>query len=301
MVKDPFMKRIIILGGSSFIGLPIMRELTKNKEWNVVGTYHNNRPEEKLQFEELNVLDEKKVLAFLQEVKPLVIIHCAAMSNVDECQKNLEQCYRYNVSSVKTVVQYCHQNHMVKYIFFSSSEVFDGAKGTPYVETDLCSSLSYYGQYKLEAEKLVASLPNSAIIRPCLVYGLPKNHQHRNIFNHIYKSLREGKEFTAYDDMMRSPTYVEDIPMVVERIIKKDKIGIFHTGGEAVSIYDFALKVAEVFNFDKNGIVQKSSLGNEVTYKPRNGALDSSFTQQDLGIEFRSINEALHSMRGALS
>lgn len=293
------MNTILILGASGFIGFPILRKLNTSKNWNVIGTYHRHKPEEEFQFQKLDLLNRKKVSQCLQKIKPDIIVHCAAMSNVDECQNNPELCFKYNVNPAKTVAQYCSRNPSVKYIFFSSSEVFNGMKGEPYVETDICASLSHYGRYKIAAEKIVQSLENSAIIRPCLVYGIPQEYQHRNIFNHIYNSLREGKTFTAYSDMVRSPTYVEDIPMVVEQIIQKNKRGIFHTGGRAISITNFGLTVAEQLDLDKRLIVAKLS-DDEVPYKPRNNVLDTSFTQQELGVKFRSIEQAIQEMRGAL-
>jgi len=289
------MKRIVVLGGSSFIGLPILKKLSTHKEWNVIGTYHQHQPLEDLTLEKVDLLSSENIKQFLKKNSPDTIIHCAAMSNVDQCQKNPQQCYLHNVAPVKTILEYCQQNSAVKYIFFSSSEVFDGKKGKPYTENDKTSSLNRYGSYKIEAEELILSLENKAIIRPCLVYGLPEEYQHRNIFNYIYKSLKEGNSITVYQDMIRTPTYVQDLPLIVESIIENDKRGIFHTGGQATSIYNFANEIAQYFGFNQDQqklIIGKSSEGQEVNYKPRDNRLNCSRTEKELGIKFRSLQEA---------
>jgi len=292
------MKKILIIGSSSFIGLPIVQRLSQNKKWKVSGTYQDHNPLEdlvlqKVSLQKLDMLSKRELQSCLQLAAPDVIVHCAAMSNVDECEKNPQQCFLHNVSPVQTIVDYCKFNPEVKYIFFSSSEVFDGKKGKPYTEKDRCSSLNTYGKYKTEAEGLVGSLQNKAIIRPCLVFGIPKEYQHRNIFNYIYKTLKEGKTFTAYQDMIRTPTYVNDIPAMVESIIMKDKTGIFHTGGRATSISGFAKEVADHFGFPEELIISKKSNGNEVAYKPIDNRLDCTYTKKELDILFRSLAEAL--------
>ena len=289
------MKRIVVLGGSSFIGLPILKKLSTHKEWDVIGTYHQNQPLEDLTLEKVDLLNSENVKKFLKKKSPDTIIHCAALSNVDQCQKNRQQCYLHNVAPVKTILEYCRQNSAVKYIFFSSSEVFDGKKGKPFAENDKTSSLNQYGKYKIEAEELILSLENKTIIRPCLVYGIPEEYQHRNIFNYIYKSLNEGKSITVYQDMIRTPTYVQDLPLIVESIIENDKRGIFHAGGQATSIYNFAKEIAQYFGFPPDQqklIIGKSCEGHEVDYKPRDNRLDCSHTEKELGIKFRSLQEA---------
>ncbi len=292
------MKRILVLGSSGFIGSSILKKLSENTEWKVLGTYYDHQPledrlKQQVSVQKLDMLNQGELQSCLQQTTPDVIVHCAAMSNVDECEQNPQQCYLHNVNPVKIVVEYCKFNPEVKYIFFSSSEVFDGKRGKPYAEKDSCSSLNKYGKYKIEAEGLVNSLPNKVIIRPCLVFGIPQEYQHRNIFNYIYKTLHEGKTFTAYEDMIRTPTYVKDIPLVVERIIMNDKKGIFHTGGKETSIADFAKEVASYFGFPEESIISKKSKGNEVAYKPIDNRLDCTYTEKELGFQFRSLAEAL--------
>ncbi len=300
------MKKIVILGGSGFIGYTLFEKLVSRQEpqqeFEVVATYlkHNPQPDD-LRLKRLDITDKFLLRQFLEEEKPNIIINCAALSNVDQCENDKDSALKINVGPTNVVVNHCLRNPEVKYIFFSSSQTLGETKGNSHRENNFCFPLSFYGRTKLTCEDMIKTLQHYAIIRPCVVYGIPFEFQHKNIFNHIYDGLKSGAGFTAFNDMIRSPVYVEDVVALTEKVIVMEKGGIFHAGGETLSIYDFAVKVAIFFGFEP-GLIKSKSYKNrsdyeKKSYKPNNCALDSSQSEKMLNFNFRKTEEALSDIK----
>jgi len=295
------MKKVLILGASGFIGFHLFQELRKIKSWQILGT-SNSTPVYTLAglstLFPLMDLSFLSLIGFLKKNKPDIIINCIALSSVDACELDHLQCSTINLAPTRVLAEYCSSFPQVKYIFFSSSQVFDGKKNNPYTENDPPSPINHYGSCKYEAEKIIYThLKNFVIIRPSFVYGIPLPWQHGNLFHHIYKALLLGKEFVAYTDMLRNPCFLGDLAPLVEAIIKHDERGIFHAGGEVMSVYDFALEVARIFELNKEKIILKEARGNEVHYKPLHNALSTLRTREQLEISFTPVHTALQKLK----
>ncbi len=138
---------------------------------------------------------------------------------------------------------------------------------------------------------------NYAILRPCFIFGPALPHQHPNLLTTIYAALRQGKTFHAYIDKIRSPCYISDIPLIIEKIIKKDKKGIFNLGGETISVYGFALKIAHHYHLNGQKIIGVKSGTREKVPRPQNCSLDRTRTETELHFHFTSISQALDKIR----
>lgn len=288
------MKKILILGASSFIGPPIVKAIStdyKITDYKIIGTYHNNIPKLSCELKKLDVTNKEELLKLLQTENPNIIINCAAISNIDECEWNQKLCRKINVKPTEVIVDYCKNNPKIKYIFFSSSQVFSGESS--HKETDRCNPLNYYGKCKLECEELIKNLENYVIIRPCVIYGKPEDYQHKNLFTYIFDLLSANRVFTAYTDQVRSPVFVEDVALLTKEIIGQGKKGIFHCGGETITIYKFALEIANCFNFASSLVKPELSAEKTPAYKPKNTALDCSYAKTELNFTFHTIYKSL--------
>ena len=213
-------QKIIILGAFGFVGFSLLQELSKNKKYNVLGTYHHstpkkNNPSNNQSLIKIDATNEQELLHFLEQNKPAIIINCIAISDVEKCEKDPAQCEMINVNPSKTIGSYCQENPAVKYIFLSSGQVFDGNEPKSHDETDTLSPSNEYGKSKMKAENIVKKIKNHVIIRPSNIIGIPQPFQHGNIFNYVYKALNEKKEFKGNIDTIRSPCYIKDLPKMV--------------------------------------------------------------------------------------
>jgi len=300
-------KKIVLLGCSGFIGSAILERFGEQakKDLMLIGTYHQHRPavtpSPNVSVYQLDVTDQIRLQQLLQTIQPDIIINTIAISTIDACERNKKECDSINVDPTKTIVEYCKHNPLVKYIFFSSDHVFDGKKQEPYTEKDPTGPVNYYGTTKLESEQIITStLTNYAILRLCFVFGVPKQYHHPNLFSTIYDTLSQKKHFSAYYDRNRSPSYIRDIPKVVEQAIKKNKKGLFLIGGETMTVYEFARSIAQAFTLDQTMIKKTTSIGKETVSRPQNCSVERAFTEQSLGIKFRSLPEAFQDIKRML-
>ena len=296
------MKKILILGGSGFIGTKIVERLQSNPQYEIFSTYHTHLPQiKKSRWIKLDMNNLQQLRDTLEKASADIIINLVTYSrgasHVDACEKNKAECVFINTSPTKVIAAYCQKHPSIKYIFFSSSQVFSGDE--KHKESDIPHPKNLYGHTKHQAENIITKLSNYAIIRPCVVFGMPLPFQHGNIFNHIYKILRQGKEFTAYTDMIRSPCYVQDVVELVEIIIVKDAHGIFHVPSEATSMYGFAKAMVDFFRL-RVKLLKSGSAKNEPPYRTRNTSLDSTSTQKKLSLKPTPWKEAFAEMQEML-
>lgn len=291
--------KILVLGGSSFLGVPILKRLIDHQDLKISSTYHQHKPElEGIKWIHYNAEEQEKLKTILEQEQPEVIINCIAISNVNVCEENPDKCKLINVNPTKIIVDYCKVNSEVKYVFLSTTLVYGNDKDENkefHTKEDVLNPLNEYGRSKVESERLIEELNDYVIIRPCVVFGLPLDFQHKNIFNQIYDGLKTGEGFTAYTDVIRSPVYVEDVALLTEKIITQNAQRIFLAGGESTSIYNFALNIAQVFGFEEN-LIKPKERGTH-PFRPNNDSIDTTRTEQVLNIKFKTLSESLEEIK----
>jgi dTDP-4-dehydrorhamnose reductase len=145
-------------------------------------------------------------------------------------------------------------------IHLSTDFIFDG-KGGPYDEHAKAKPLSYYGESKLAAEKIILKCKSKwAIVRTILVFGIAYDMSRSNIILWVKKSLEEGKNIQVVNDQFRTPTLAEDLAMGCYLIMENQATGIFNISGkEMLTPYDMAVKTADFFKLDKTLITKTDS------------------------------------------
>ena len=240
-------KRILIVGSNGYIGSHFFNYYKTNPDIFEFGIDKEASCEKN--FFQCDLLNKKYLEEILKNLKPDVIINSAGISNLTACDENKDLANKINVETNKNLVDLLSLYlPKAKYIFLSSDYVFKGDKGN-YRETDVPDPLTYYGKTKYEAEKYTQSnLFNYAICRAANVYG-----HGGNFFNFVLNNLRQNKEIEVYNNTFFNPTYIGNIIEMINFIIDEDLKGIFHTVGSSIeSRYTFALKIADVFNKNKN-------------------------------------------------
>ncbi|HTQ63228.1 MAG TPA: SDR family oxidoreductase [Puia sp.] len=231
--------------------------------------------------------------------KPDIFIHTAAMTQVDTCEQQRDECFNINVNGTANMIKSaeinCHH-----FIYISTDFVFDGRKGN-YSEEDHCSSVNWYGSTKIKAEELVkeCKIPRT-IIRTCLVYGNTIGGTRNNIISWVKDKLEKKEKIKVVDDQVRTPTYVEDLARGIMLIMGKKAEGIFHISGKDIMTpYSMALQAADFFSLDKN-LIEKAdaSTFTQTARRPLKTGFIIDKARRELGFEPVSFSEGLRRMLG---
>ncbi len=255
--------KILITGANGLLGQKLVEQLVQQGKFDVIAT---GRGPSRLSgsgftYQTLDIENEQEVESTLVLLNPEVIIHGAAMTHVDECEKHQEACYRANVLATKYLIAAAEkiQSH---FIFVSTDFIFSGLDGqNPYTEDAVADPVNYYGQTKLDGEEL---LKNSnlkwAIARTVLVYGLANDLSRSNIILWVKSSLEAGKQIQVVDDQVRTPTLAEDLAAGCILMAEQGATGIFNiSGSELLTPYNMAIETADYFGLNKELIVRTDS------------------------------------------
>ncbi len=165
------------------------------------------------------------------------VIHTAAFTAVDDCERRPEFAFQVNAEGTRNVAIACRE-FSVPLCYISTDYVFDGRKPAPYVENDGPNPLNVYGASKLQGEKYVAELlPAAWIVRTSWLFG-PLG---KNFVRTILERARQGNPLRVVDDQFGAPTYTVDLAEILEWIVMKGKAGIYHaTNHGYCSWFEFA-------------------------------------------------------------
>lgn len=253
---------VLVTGSNGLLGqklTPLLLE--KNVEVIATGIGPDRTHTENVNYSylELDITNKDQVLKVMSAQKPDVIINTAAMTNVDQCEAEKEECRKLNVDAVEYLVKACEQNscHL---IHLSTDFIFDGKNG-PYTEDAQPNPISFYGQSKLDAEALITkSTLKWSILRTVLVYGIVPSMSRSNIILWVKESLESKKNIKVVTDQWRTPTLAEDLAMGCYLAATKEAQGIFNISGkDMLTPYEMSIKTADYFKLDKSYIAKADS------------------------------------------
>lgn len=280
--------KILITGASGLLGERLFEILSKTYE--TTGTYFNNKVSD---FYSLDISSKQAVESFFKKIKPDIIIHGAAISNADYCEENQDIAKMINIEGTKNIVEIC-KKYGCKIVFISSDYVFDG-KESLYNEESQLNPVNYYGITKVEGEKIVKeNLDNYIIIRPSILYGDSRENKSTFVSEVLYK-LKNKEKIFADNKIIKYPILIDDVSKTIKKLIGINAHGIYHVSGdEAVTRYEWAIKIAKFFGFPTKDIIEKDSVN--IARRPLNVKLDTSKIKE-LGINFSMVEEGLKIMK----
>ena len=291
------MKRILVTGSNGLLGQKLTDLCLSDPEVVLIATSKgiNRHPLKKSYiYEDMDILDANQIESVVIKHKPDVIINTAAMTNVDACENDQQNCFALNVGAVKNLIDSC-ERHDIQLIHLSTDFIFDGENG-PYTEEDVPNPLSYYGQTKLDAEEL---LKNSScrwvILRTIIVYGIVNDMSRSNIVLWAKSALEKGNPINVVDDQWRMPTLAEDLAHCCLLAAKKNAKGVFNASGkDMLSIIELVRKVADYWGLDQSLIkpISADSL-NQAAKRPKRTGFVLEKSEQVLGYHPKSFDEGL--------
>lgn len=297
--------KILVTGANGLLGQKLCHLLADSGEEFLATSRGPSRvvsTNDPVNYQSLDITDRQEVRDVLAKYSPDAVINTAAMTNVDQCEADKEGCKLLNVTAVEYLTEAC-ADYRSRLIHLSTDFIFDGEAG-PYKEEDVPNPISFYGQSKLNAEKIVLANDHpSAIIRTVLVYGHTPGMSRSNIVLWVKESLENGKPINVVDDQWRTPTLAEDLAMGCYLVAKKEATGIFHISGEeTMTPYDIAIATADFFDLDSSLItrVDGSIFTQPAKRPPRTGfVIDKA--RSELGYSPKSFKDGLAFLNGLLN
>ena len=288
-------KRIIITGSNGLLGQKTVEILSRTSYPLLLVSLEEQSvfDNEILPYHQVDLTRRQDVRKVVDEFEPDVIVHTAAITDVDLCEKDRGLAWQVNVGSVENLA-YVAKLSGTRIIHLSTDYVFDGNTG-PYSEVDRPNPISYYGRTKLASENLLlTSGVNSTIIRTMVLYGIGHNVK-PNFALWMYNNLKDGKAIQVVDDQIGNPTLVDDLAYAILRIIELERTGIYHiAGNDIVSRYDFALSLADIFKFNKRLITPvKSSKFKQPAPRPLKSGLIILKAQTELDVKMSGVEQGL--------
>ncbi len=289
--------KVLITGANGLLGQKLVKLLSQNNNISLIATAKgaNRLPfTDNYIYQTMDITSQTEVMEVINNHKPDAIIHTAAMTNVDQCETEKELCWSMNVLALEYLVEACTLNDTFL-CHVSTDFIFDGTSG-PYDEEAEANPISYYGESKLAAEKvLLNSNIRWGIARTVLVYGIVSDMSRTNIILWVKKSLEEGKTINVVTDQFRTPTLAEDLAMGCWLITQKQAEGIFNISGkDFLTPYEMAIMTAQYFNLDQSLIksADSSTFSQPAKRPPRTGfVLDKA--QKVLGYNPVSFGEGI--------
>lgn len=194
----------------------------------------------------LDVRDIEEVFNLVKHLKPDLIMHLAAETDVDRCELEVDHAFMTNTIGTQNVALACQESNAI-IVYISSAGVFDGEKKEPYTEFDEPNPINIYGKTKLEGEKVVKRLLNRYfIVRAGWMIG--GGEKDKKFVAKIIKQIDEGaKELHVVTDKLGTPTYAPDFSKVLARLIITNQYGLYHLACKGSGTrYDVAKKILEL-------------------------------------------------------
>ncbi len=264
--------RICLLGGTGQLGYELQRVL-KDEELFSCGR------------RDFDITNIDKTHEALRTINPDVIIHAAAVTDVDLCEDRMELAFKVNGRATANVAEVANTIKS-RLVYISTDYVFDGEKGSAYNEADKENPINIYGKSKLQGEEAVKShMDKYFIVRTAWLYG----HKGKNFIKSILSLANNNSLLTVVNDQQGCPTYGFDLSEAIYQLINNDSYGIYHFVNEGQATwYDFAEEICRVKGIEAKLLPISSQELQRKARRPKNSSLNNNS-----GIKLREWQAAL--------
>jgi len=275
-------QRIAVIGSSGQLGTDLVEVLRLDDKSETLPVSHTD-----CDCTNTNQVDES-----LRKLHPDVVINCAAYVRVDDCEDHAREAFAVNAIGALNVARACAVVEALC-VYISTDYVFDGAKGSPYVESDPARPINVYGASKLAGEHLVRqAAPHSLIVRTSSLFGKTgARGKGGNFVETVIRKGHAGDSLQVVNDVTMSPTYARDASAALAPMVRNRATGLFHlTNSGACTWYEFAKAILECIGIDAAITPVSSKEFRSPARRPMNSALRSEHTPPS---ELRSWREAV--------
>lgn len=253
--------RLLITGAGGLLGLNIALDSCRDHE--VIGVSRHGLTAPPFLAIQKDLTVPGAVDAVLEQTRPDAVIHCAAIADVDLCEREPELARATNAELPATLAASCLRRR-IQLVHISTDAVFDGTKSGCYTEADLPNPTGTYARTKLEGERAVASLDPSSIVARVNFYGWSLTGE-RSLAEFFLQNLWRGNTVTGFTDVTFCPMLASHVGTLLLSMLRAGLHGLFHVvGPAAMTKFQFGVELARQFGLDENRIeplsVDRSSL-----------------------------------------
>ena len=256
--------KVLVIGGSGFVGSHLMRYFS----------CHGTSSSGEAGFLKLDITDTKSVNKILKDENPDLVINSSGLTNVDYCEMHQNEAIRVNGYAVENIAN-AAEGVGASLCHISTDYVYSG-EGCNYTEEDETGPVNVYGQSKLIGEELLRSR-KSTVLRISTPYGFNITKKKVTFLEFIVSNLENMKPVKIVDDQFTSPTFLDEIPIVIEKLFHLNKTGIYNLGSsDCLSRFEFSKMVATVFKLNDELILRaKTSDLHFVARRPQNCCMNN--------------------------
>lgn len=248
-------KRIFVTGGSGLLGAYLIAALREKHE--VYYCFHHHE----VLFKAakgycLDLTDRNEVVKQLKRLSPEVIIHCAAITDVEYCETHYDEAWRVNAEATGTLARTARE-WGAKFIYISTEAVYEGTRGNYSEENNPCP-VNAYARSKLGGEDKIRGVGGNWLIARTgfEAWKISPHWGKEGFFEWLRSKFQEGRPIPVFHDRFFTPLSAYRLVSILEEVIQEDIQGLFNIEGiEKCSYVDFAKKVAQAFGFDSSLIM----------------------------------------------
>lgn len=292
--------RVFITGATDLLGESLLRLAPENIKLSASYNINALVPNVHCEYYHVDITQPKLIEQVFDKFKPDVVIHTAAISSPDFCNKNKEQAKKVNIFGTSNIIQAC-QRFKSSLVFISTNGVYDG-KHAPYDEDAKPKPIDVYGKTKYEGELLIESSGIPFIVtRLMTMYGWNNPHERQNPATWLLEVLGKNKvSVHVVSDLFNNFLFSEFAATAIWKAILLERFGEYFNiaGKDCVSRYTFSQNVASVFHLDKRMIYKvKSNFFKNHVQRPKNTCFNTEKMENILGIKALSIEDGLLTMK----
>ncbi|MEN2993244.1 MAG: SDR family oxidoreductase [Bacteroidia bacterium] len=243
--------RLLITGARGLVGYHVA-QLAESRGFLPILSGRGSNPMPQYPYFNADLTEAAAVYELIRQAQPDVVIHSAAMTQVDACQAQPLVCWQNNVLATRLLLQALAELFpKAHFIFISTDFVYDGFPMVrrPYIEGDYEAPLSVYGASKLAAEAWVKLYPGFwTIVRTTQVYGWTPSLVRDNILLRVLSKLKNHQPIQMHSDQIRRPTWAGDLAEGLLLLARLRAQGIYHLAGQDIlTPYQFSCQAAEIW------------------------------------------------------
>jgi dTDP-4-dehydrorhamnose reductase len=283
--------KILITGASGLLGINLALEAMREHE--VIGMDRGKLKSSPFQVFHADLFQRNTIDLVLDATQPDWLINCAALANLEECEKDPARARLINTDIPGELANTCRERR-IRFIHISTDAVFDGEKKDFYTEEDEPNPLGTYSQTKLNGERAVQSANAEAIIARVNFFGWSLNGRH-SLSEFFVNNLSAGKHMNGFTDVIFCPMLVNHTARILLLMLEKNLSGLYHVvGTQPISKYQFGVEIARKFGLRESQIDPKSILSSGLTARrAHNLRLSTHKLSTDLGYEVPTFSTGL--------
>ena len=283
--------KILVTGASGLLGLNLSLMMTGTHT--IIGVDRSKLANTPFELVQADLLEPGAFSRTIDAAQPDAVIHTAALANLEACEEDPGEARRLNADFPGDLAEVC-ASRAVPLVHISTDSVFDGTKHGVYTEADIPNPPGVYSATKLQGERNVLSAYPEAVVARVNFFGWSLSGT-RSLSEFFYNHLTAGNQVNGFTDIWFCTMFVGDLAATLIQVLEKGLSGLYHVvGSEAITKYEFGLRIARQFGFDEDLVqpisVEESGL---IARRSHNLRLSVHKLSTDLGIEIPGVSTGI--------